>query len=170
MYKLLSILTFACCLGGAAVWADTITLKDGRVFEGDLLPRGGAPLQTVKLTDGRTVSFAPDQVKSIVLNSALSPSQQAAAAWAALESLTRKSDDLGQLIDAYQKFLKDYPTSPKAPTVTADLANYEKMKAADYIRFRGNWMPRGKADVLLRQASAGAQMARDELLAGHIKE
>lgn len=171
MSKLITILTFACCVGGA--WADTVTLKDGRVLEGDLLLRvmvGGATLQRVKLADGGTVSFAPEQVKSIVLNSALTPSQQAAAAWSALESLVRKSDDLSQLIDAHQKYLKDYPTSPKAPVVTENLANYEKMKADDYIRFRGNWMPRGKADVLMRQATAGAQMAREQLAAGHIKE
>jgi Flp pilus assembly protein TadD len=149
---------------------DTITLKDGRKIDGLLLPREGEAYLRVKVADDQIVTIQPDEVRGIVLNSAPTPTQQADGAWNALDAQAKKSDDLDLIIASHEKYLQSFPDSPKAAAVREALASYQKMKADDWIRFRTTWMPKAQAAVLVRQAAADAEMARDFLTAGKIRE
>lgn len=167
---LISGILWACTSFVAISYADTIILKDGTRYDGEILTKDAAGKQQFKTTDGTTLSIPADTIKSIELNSNHSTTQRGDTAWDTLLFHVKKLDDLAQILEAYDKFIAEHPDSLQISEAKAARFSYKQMQDDHYIKFRGNWMSPAKAETLTRQAIADAETAHTEFVAGHLKE
>ncbi len=148
--------------------ADIVTLKDGRTLEGTIMRAGGTLV--VRQADGKDVPIDPAEISKVTLNSTQSPAAAAEGEWTRVQALIKRSDNLAEIIKLHQTFLQKYGGTPSAQAAQVSLASFQAMEGKDFVKFRGQWVSRVKAEVLLRDAQDKAQPALDLYKASRLKE
>lgn len=143
-------------LAAACARADTVTLKDGTVLEGDITAEDNSSVSIYlefaggTITETRHVSKA-DTAKIV----RLTPEQRAAAQvkrdFANVEkyqlnpSSSYRLDYYDRVVrDVFHKFLANHPESPYTSNVTERIAQWETERdrvAAGKMKFHGQWLP-----------------------------
>lgn len=131
--------------------ADLITLNSGETMEGTVLSETDAEIHLQMANEDRTITFTrvlqKSDVKSITRDTPEQKAQQ--TAYCALDkyklypSQELTAAQYKQGIDAFEKFLSDYPHSSHAAEIQGKLAEW-KAEAANLqsgkVKFAGNWM------------------------------
>jgi tetratricopeptide (TPR) repeat protein len=129
---------FFLLLSAGSAPADTITLKDGQVIQGQLVRQGDSFL--VQPDQGADFAIPISDVGKIVLSRSKNPQQEAIDQWEYIQFTITQQNDLPQIISTIQTYLKKYPNSPKLNDAQALLMQYTRYKAQSYIKYGGNWM------------------------------
>lgn len=160
----------ACVVAVTPALADVIQLKDGRSFSGTMYREGDHIV--IKAEDGTVINAKPDEVGRVTLTSTITPAQAAESEWTRTAAQIKKAETLAEVIALHEKFLQKWggDGGPQAATVQKSLNEYRKLQQQDGVRFRGRWMPRAQAEVILRQGEENARPALLSYKAGKIKE
>jgi hypothetical protein len=160
-------LLLAFALVAACARADTVTLKDGTVLDGDIRAEDDATLSIYlefahgTITETRQINKA--DIAKVVR---LTPEQW--AVWQVKHdyegmdkyqlnpSVSYRLDDYDRIVrDVFHKFLATHPDSVYTSNVTARIAQWEaerNLVAAGKMKFHGQWLP----------AAEGARLAEHE--------
>jgi len=152
----------------AAAWGDTVTLKDGRTLEGTITRSGDT--MVVRQMDGSDVPINSADIQKVSLNSVQNPADAAAGEWVRIQPQIKRSENLADIISLHQKFLEKYGATPTAEAARTSLASYQAMDGKDFVKFRGQWVSRVKAEVLLREGADKARPALELYKASRLKE
>lgn len=136
--------------------ADTVTLKDGTVLEGDITAESDSSVSIYLEFAGGTITETRRINKSDIAKIVrLTPEQR--AAWEAKRdyeriekyrlspSVSYPLDYYDRVVrDAFHKFLANHPNSAYTSNVTARIAQWEaerNLVAAGKMKFHGEWLP-----------------------------
>jgi outer membrane protein assembly factor BamD (BamD/ComL family) len=154
-------------MAGVCACADTVTLKDGTVLEGDITAEDGSSVSIHLEFAGGTITETRHINKADIAKIVrLTPEQRAAEQlkrdYAALEqyqlnpNFSYRLDYYDQVVrDNFNKFLANHPDSPYASNITVRIAQWEVERdrvAAGKMKFHGQWLP----------AAEGARLAERE--------
>lgn len=160
-------LLVAFALATVCVHADTVTLKDGTVLEGEIRAEDDATLSIYIEFAGGTITETRQINKTDIANIVrLTPEQR--VVWQAKRdyegiqkyqlnpSFSYPLDYYDQVVrDVFRKFLTNHPDSAYTTNVTARIAQWETERdvvAAGKMKFHGKWLP----------AAEGARLAERE--------
>jgi hypothetical protein len=147
--------------------ADTVTLKDGTVLEGDIWAEDDTTLSIYLEFAGGTITETRQINKTDIASVVrLTPEQrtawQAKRAYEGIEkyqlnpSVSYPLDYYDRVVhDVFHKFLSDHPDSAYTSNVTTRIAQWETERdrvASGQMKFHGQWMP----------AAEGARLAEHE--------
>ncbi len=166
--KLQWAMVAACVVSAAPAWGDLIELKDGRKISGRMQRAG--ELMAITADDGSVINVKPEDVARVTLVSTVTPAQAADADWTLAASQLKKADTLAEIIGIHEKFLEKHPDQPITTSVQKSLEEYRKLQQQDGVRFRGKWMPRTQAEVIVRQEEEAARPAVTYYKQGRMKE
>ncbi|HTV49353.1 MAG TPA: hypothetical protein VMG59_13025 [Phycisphaerae bacterium] len=139
-------------LATATAVADSITLKDGRVIQGQLMREGNN--FRIQPDQGKAFKVPVSDVVSVVLGAPPTTQQAAGDQWQATLYEISQQSDLPAIIADIQAYMKQYPDSPDNESVGATLAQYEQYQAQGYIKFADKWMTPADRDKLKVQAQS----------------
>ena len=143
-------------------FAATVTLNSGEVMEGTILSETNSEIRLQMANENRTIIFTrvlqKSDVKSIIRDTPEQLAQQ--AAYCALDkyklypSQELTAAQYKQGIDAFEKFLSDYPSSSHVEEIRNKLADW-KAEAANLqsgkVKFAGKWMLPAEKNLLSLQ-------------------
>jgi hypothetical protein len=136
----------------AAAQAETITLTDGRVIQGQLTRQGDQFL--IQPDQGASFLVPVSDLASISLSGPANPQQDAIDKWQYTQYLISRQADLAQIISMLQNYIKQYPDSPNLKDAQAALAQYQYDQAQGYVKFSGKWMAQADVKALQDQIQA----------------
>ncbi|HTV49356.1 MAG TPA: hypothetical protein VMG59_13040 [Phycisphaerae bacterium] len=132
--------------------AETITLQDGRVIQGQLTRQGDDFL--IQPDQGSAFTVPVSDVVSISLSGPTNPQQDAIDQWQYLQSQIPQQNDLGQIVTMLQGYIKQYPQSPNLSDAQKILSEYVLDEAQGYVKFGGKWMSSTDAEAMQKQLDA----------------
>lgn len=161
-----------CLLIGLGIWSsvlgDVIIRRDGTRLEGSIKKIESG--WQVTSADGKVTQVPASDVKSIELGSRAPATQAASADLASLRRSVEALNDLGQIIERYERFIG----ITKDPTIVEeakkDLAAWQDRQARGLVKQGGNWVTPEEADKLREGALGLAENAREMLRLGRIGE
>jgi len=135
---------------GVTAAADTITLKDGRVIQGQFIRQGNDFL--IQPDQGGSFTVPVSDLAGVVLGGAATTQQTATGDWQYTLYQISRETDAGKIINDIQAYMKQYPNSPDMKDAQATLAQYVEYQAQGYVKFAGQWMTPADQDKLKAQA------------------
>jgi tetratricopeptide (TPR) repeat protein len=156
-------------LAGSMAFGDVVHLKDGRTIEGAVKHTDEGWI--VRTSDNKTIRVAPIEVDSIELTPTTNPSPRVAGEH--LASLRRSVEglsDLNDIIARFQRFV-DQSIDPAATAdAKKDLAMWQDRLKQKMVKVGTKWVTPADRDLLVIQAGASAETARQLLKQGRAKE
>jgi hypothetical protein len=181
MKPLTAGLTLVCLhlsINAPGAFADRVTLKTGEIMEGTILSETDSQVSLQMANQTRTIIFTrvlqKSDINSITRDTPEQKAQQ--IAYTALDkyrlypSQELTAAEYNQGIDAFQKFLSDYPDSIHARELQAKLTEW-KTEATNLqsgkVKFAGKWMiPEEKRLRSLQKQILDLQAERSAVLGG----
>lgn len=151
---------------GATVGRDVLVLADGTRLEGTVRRDGDA--WQVETAEGASRRVPPEEVGRIDL----APRADATAGDAALASLRRSSEALGdprRVVERYRQFIEMHRGQSVADDAELDLRTWTYRLEKGLIRLGGAWVTSGQADRLRSDATDLALRAVGELREGRLQ-
>ena len=167
MRTLRCLLLMALMLGGFSAHADTVTLKDGTVLEGDITAEDSATLSIYLEFSGGTITQTRQISKSEIARIVRwTPKQKAERQttrdYEKLQKYQLSPQDsyeveyYNQIInDVFRAFLTEHPVSPYTSNVTERIVEWKAERdlvAAGNVKFRGRWSPAAEVAPLIESA------------------
>lgn len=133
--------------------ADALILSDGTRVEGKMHKDGDQWI--IVDTAGNSTSYTADQIQSFELGG----NHDADSATQALASLRHSADvlnNLQQIIDRYNAFLKANPGTPAAEQASADLTTWKERQDQGCVKVGSHWLTPAERQTLISQEATTA--------------
>ncbi|HMD53279.1 MAG TPA: tetratricopeptide repeat protein [Phycisphaerae bacterium] len=150
-----SLAALVLSLIAASTRADTITLKDGRIIEGQLVRQGNNFL--IQPDQGASFTVPVSDLAGIVLGGTGAVQRTADSRWQLTLDQISQETDLSNIIRDVQACMKQYPDSADIKQMQAVIAQYVEYQAQGYIKFAGKWM--SPADAQTEQSNIQEMIA-----------
>ncbi|HTV49355.1 MAG TPA: hypothetical protein VMG59_13035 [Phycisphaerae bacterium] len=121
------------------VCAETITLQDGRVIQGQLT-RQPSGLFLVQPDEGASFSIPTSDIVKIAMGAPKDPQQIAVDQWEYTQFIISQQTNLATIISSIQDYLQKYPDSPNAKDAAALLSQFQKYQTDGYVKFGDKWV------------------------------
>lgn len=171
--RLVLALALALTMAGlttTALRADVVHLKDGGKVEGTVRrdPAGGGWLVVDQA--GKFTRVADADVALVEKTSNLTPAQLADAKLSALRRSVEVLDDLGQIIERYERFVEAHRDTAAGAEARKELAVWKDRQAKGMAKIGSTWMTPAEQSRALEQTARLVDKAREQVRAGRYRD